>query len=92
MLESAEPAIRCRAVKIVQDARKKPPKMSKMKVLKGIRKFSIPALNWNPTSWCDIIDWNTVKVYEPSILAKLSSDDLILAQTEPVCFPNFPLL
>ena len=88
MLESTEGTIRCKAVKIVQETRKKPPKISRMKVLRGIRKFSIPALNWNPSSWVDIIDWKAVKVYEPSILTKLSSDELILAQNE--LLPKFP--
>ena len=57
-----------------------------MKVLKGTRKFSIPALNWNP-----IIDWKSSRVYEASILAKIDADQLILAKSEPYCFPKFPL-
>ena len=91
MLESPEQDIRCRAVKIIQEGRKNPPKVQKMKVLKGTRKFSIPALNWNPSSWCDIIDWKSSKVYEASILAKIDADQLILAKSEPYCFPKFPL-
>ena len=91
MLESPEKSIRCRAVKTIQSARKNPPKIQRMKVLKGVRKFSIPALNWNANNWIDIIDWKAVKVHEPSIIAKLTSDQLVLAKSEPYIFPNFPL-
>lgn len=91
MLESPEQDIRCMAVKIIQEARKNPPKVQRMKILKGNRKFSIPALNWNPSRWCDIIDWKSTKVYEASILAKLDADQLIFAKSEPFCFPKFPL-
>ena len=91
MLESAEESIRCKAVKILLEARKNPPKVSKMKVLKGVRRFSIPPLNWSARNWCDIIDWETAKVHEPSILKKLDSDQLEASKSEPVIFPNFPL-
>ena len=91
MLESSDARIRCRAVKILQEAREKPPKIPKMKVLKGVRRFSIPPLNWNARKWSDIIDWDTVKVHEPSILEKLDSDKLEDAKAEHVIFPNFPV-
>ena len=78
-------------MKILLEARKNPPKVSKMKVLKGVRRFSIPPLNWSARNWCDIIDWETAKVHEPSILKKLDSDQLEASKSEPVIFPNFPL-
>ena len=55
MLKSSDASIRCRAVKIIQEAREKPPKIPKMKVLKGVRRFSIPPLNWNARKWSDIV-------------------------------------
>ena len=62
-----------------------------MKVLKGIRKFSIPALDWNAKNWSNIIDWKSVKLYEPFILAKLDTNQLDLLKSEPFCFPDFPV-
>ena len=91
MLESTDVTIRCKAVQIIQRVRKNLPKVSKMKILKGVRKFSIPPLNWNASDWTEIIDWDTVKVYEPSILVKLESEQLENAKLEPVAFPKFPL-
>ena len=91
MLESSEKTVRCKAIKMIKEARERPPKIQKMKVLKGVRKFSIPALNWNPSSWWDIIDWKTVKIYEPSILKKLDSEKLNATKLEPFSFPKFPL-
>ena len=82
--------VRCHTVKILLAARKNPPKVQRMKALKGIRKFSIPTLEWNAKTWCDIIDWKSVKVYEPAILAKLDTDQLNLTKLEPLVFPDFP--
>ena len=91
MLESSEKNVRCKAVKMIKETRESPPKVQKMKVLKGVRKFSVPALNWNPSNWWEIIDWKTVKIYEPSILTKLDSDTLNAAKLSPFSFPKFPL-
>ena len=91
MLESPMKSVRCKAVERIKKVREKPPKVQKMKVLKGVRKFSIPNLNWNPSSQWDIIEWDSVKIYEPSILEKLNVDDLKAAESVPHSFPNFPL-
>ena len=58
MLESCEKKKHCKAIKMIKEARvsPSPPKVQKMKVLKGVRKFFFPALNWNPRSWWDIED------------------------------------
>ena len=91
MLESSEKTVRCKAVDMIKKARENPPKVQKMKVLKGVRKFSVPSLNWNPSSQWDIIDLENVKIYEPSILEKLNADDLKTTESAPHLFPNFPL-
>ena len=62
-----------------------------MKILKGVRKFSMQPLNWIASDWTEIIDWDTVKVFEPSILVKLESEQLENSKFEPVAFPKFPL-
>ena len=90
MLESSEPEIRARAVAAVKHCRKNPTKPPRRKVLKGMRKFEIPPLQWDAEHWSDIITWDKVKVTEPKILQELSDDDLERALTSPHLFPSFP--
>ena len=42
-------------------------------------------------NWSDIIEWKSVKVYEPFTLAKLDNDKLDVIKSEPFCFPDFPV-
>ena len=78
------------AVKILRENRKKPHKKPKLKLLKGMRKFEIPQLNWEATDWHLIIDWSKVKLHETRNLQRLTEEDLCAALISPVKYPDFP--
>ena len=90
MLESELEVVRSKAISIIKTSRSKPPKPPRAKVLRKIRKFQIPLLEWDAEAWCDVIDWSKVKVFEPEILSRLSIDTFEGACDEPLCFPRFP--
>ena len=91
MLESESGNVRSSAVKMIKKGREKPPKPSRMKLLRGVRKHENPALQWSAGSWDKIIDWNKVKVFEPEILKKMSLAKIEGAIDTPLDFPNFPV-
>ena len=62
-----------------------------MKMLKGVRKFTIPDLDWNATEWVDIVDLDMVNIFEPSILSDISDEQLENIKIAPYSFPNYPL-
>ena len=90
MLESEDAGVRQQAVKIIKTSRAKPNKPPRAKALRNIRKFQIPQLNWNAEAWWEIIDWSTVKVWEPSILSRISTAKLEDICSVPHIFPKFP--
>ena len=91
MLESEEFVEREFAVKILSELREKPEKKPKMKLLRGIRKATVPDLNWAASKWTEIIDWDKVKLrQEPRILARLTAEQLQGALAAPLVFPDFP--
>ena len=90
MLESEEQIVRTKAVNIIKAARSKPAKVPRAKVLRKIRKFKIPPLNWSAGSWWEIIDWSTVQVFEPTILSRIKTEVLDQAIQNPLSFPEFP--
>ena len=89
-LASEESSVRRKAVTILQDIRKKPPKPTRAKVLKGVRKFSIPPLQWDSGHWWDTIDWKATTVHQPAILKDMTDAELERAKDQPVVFPGFP--
>ena len=93
MLESEDMRVRNKAVMLIESARKRPVKKPRMKALKGVRRYTIPALQWDAKQWCNIIDWNSKAaiIHEPSILKKLDNDELRKAITQPINMPKFPL-
>ena len=93
MLECEDMRVRNKAVKMIEQARLKPAKKPRMKVLKGVRRFTIPALRWGAKKWWDIIDWEAkdATIYEPAILSKMDNDELKEVIIKPVSFPHFPL-
>lgn len=90
MLESQEESVRRKAVDIVKKTRAKPPKAPRARVLKGIRKFVIPPLQWTAEVWWEMIDWTEIKLYEPEILRRIDLEQLEMAISQPLSFPNFP--
>ena len=72
MLSSDDQNLRKKAVAKIQQVRKQPPKPPRAKLFQGIRKSEIPNLQWEASSWEDIIDLKKVKVFEPFILEKLT--------------------
>ena len=90
MLESKEEDVRRSAVNTVRLSRSKPAKPPRKKVLKGIRQFKIPTLEWDAEHWWAIINWADVAIAEPKILQNLTEEDLEKAITVPHEFPAFP--
>ena len=62
-----------------------------MKELEGIRKFSIPALDWNANELVWYYYMEICQSYEPFTLAKLDTDKLDIIKSEPFCFSDFPV-
>ena len=91
MLESEEKTEREFAVRALAEFRAKPFKKPRLKLLRGIRKATVPTLNWGASKWTEIIDWDTIKLaQEPRILARLTAEQLEEAISVPLEFPNFP--
>ena len=91
MLESEEESVRRLAVNIIRTHRESPTKISKMKVLQGIRRHTVPTLRWDATSWDQIIDWSKSDFYEPFILSKLRIEIIEECYASPHCFPKYPV-
>ena len=91
MLSSTDSNIRKKAVLKIQQVRKKPPKPPRAKLFQGIRKAEVPPLQWDASSWEEMIDWDKAKVFEPFILEKLSDQDISSALDTPVVFPPYSL-
>ena len=91
MLESPSLSVRRLAMEKIMKLRNKPPRKPRAKLLRGIRSLKLPALNWNPYSWTDIIDWEKTTIHEPFIIECLSDEDIAASWWQPPCFPSFPL-
>ena len=93
MLESEDMRVRTKAVKLLQRARERPVKKPRMKILNGVRRFTIPTLQWGAKKWVDIIDWNSKNstIYEPTILSRLNNEELNAAIISPIIMPQFPV-
>ena len=93
MLESDDMRVRTKAVKLLQRARERPVKKPRMKILNGVRRFSIPNLQWGAKKWIDIIDWDSKDstIYEPTILSRFDNEELNAAIISPIIMPQFPV-
>src|ERR1043165_9013414 len=60
----------------------------------GLRKFSIPTLNFNAQSYTDLIDWQLTDVTEPILLADVPVDEIEMlvgsGETPVMDFPRYP--
>ena len=91
MLESEKEEVRREAVNLIRKTREKPNKVSRSKVLQGIRKHELPMLRWNAESWDQIINWTKVKFHEPFILSKLDLEKIEECYAKPFEFPKYPV-
>ena len=91
MLASEDQRIREKGVRIVKKFRDKPARKPRKIVLQGIRQREVSILQWDATTWDDIIDWDKISVYEPNILEKLTMEQLSAAIESPLELPKFPL-
>ena len=86
MISDSNDAIRQEGFKKIKEARKLKQK--------GIRKFIIPPLNFNATSYNCLIDWKNTKVTEPPITMDISDENIEIysASNNPpkLTFPKFP--
>ena len=90
MLASNSKEVGCQAVEMVKKWRSKPAKPPRARLFEGMRKFTIPRLQWQAEAWPGIIDWDTVQVFQPFVLEKLSTEELENAKETPVDFPDYP--
>ena len=81
------------AVNKVIQLREKPNKPGRKKVLKGMRQFFVPKLDWEANSWQKMIRWSDIekKIFEPFILQKFSNHELMEAYAAPLIFPKYPV-
>ena len=60
----------------------------------GIRKFTIPDLNFNSSDYIELIDWHTTAITEPPLIVDVSDAvvaDLVKSGDSPIVdFPRFP--
>lgn len=91
MMESESAATRKKAVDIIKKLKANPPKKPRMKVLRGIRALKVPLLQWNASSWVEIIDWDKASVHVPFIIECLTDDELEATLLKPHVFPSFPV-
>ena len=72
-----------------QEVRKSPAKPPRAKVIQSMQKFTIPKLQWEAQSWYEILDWDSVEVFLPFILERLSDEDLEDVKLTPQSFPDY---
>ena len=60
----------------------------------GLRKFSIPTLNFNAQNYTDLIDWQLTDVTEPLLLADVPVEEIEMlvgsGETPVMDFPRYP--
>ena len=92
MLSSGDREVRAKAVDIISASRITPPQKPAAKTLGGIRKLEVPELNWEADHWSEIVSLKEVeKVHVPSIISKITDEELKKILETPFNFPKFPL-
>ena len=60
----------------------------------GVRKFAVPALNYDSSDYIEMIDWQTTRITEPSLIFKVSDtvimDSVKSNESQIVEFQRFP--
>ena len=80
---------RRKAVQIIQMSRNKLMKRPKARVLKGLRKFQVPPLDWDAEVWWEMINWDNVTVAEPELLRRIFLVEFEKVEFSPMSFPMF---
>jgi len=85
---------------MITDDNKTIPELGMCRILRarsesyGLRKFSIPTLNFNAQSYIDLIDWQLTDVTEPPLLAEVPVDEIEMlvasGETPVMDFPRYP--
>lgn len=55
----------------------------------GIRKFTVPEINFNAKNWPEILIWDVSKMTEPPLTTNLTERDLIMVIKTPLKVPQF---
>lgn len=60
----------------------------------GLRKFIIPAFNLEARDYIDLVDWQSIEITEPPLLAEISEDQIEMfvasGDVPLVDFPRYP--
>ena len=92
MLSSGDREVRAKAVDVISASRITPPKKPATKILGGIRKLEVPELNWEADHWSEIVSLKEgEKVHVPSIISKITDEELKKILENHFNFPKFPL-
>jgi hypothetical protein len=85
---------------MITDARKYIRELGMRRILKarstsyGIRRFTIPVLNFNAKDYVDLIDWQATEISEPPLMSDISTDEiemLVASGSIPLIdFPKYP--
>ena len=70
MLTDEKPAMRELAMRRILKARKQPS-------TNKVRSFSVPVLNFEATSYLEMIDWQTIPVTEPPVTREIDDNTLL---------------
>ena len=85
MLTDADPEVRSDAVEKILNIRG-----SQDMVNNSTRKFIIPKLNFEASSYTDMIDWRAETLYEPALTTSLSTSELVKLKIDPLNMPRYP--
>lgn len=85
MLTDDDPSVRKRAVLKILKIRKK-------KISDSVRKFVLPKIKFNATSYIDIIDWKVESFTEPPLTMSFTRNQLLksVKSGEILIFPDIP--
>ena len=82
MVADEDAETRLKAVRHIQVARQRQ--------TDDVRQFSLPTLNFDASSYIELIDWSTETVTQPPLLRHLTDDQLQAIQHTPLQMPSFP--
>ena len=91
MLADEDEEVRRDAVNKILALRKMKNEPKKSKMIRGIRVFKVPKLNWDASKYIEIFDWTTTNITEPPVTKSFSEDDLLTAFEAPLLFPDYSL-
>ena len=94
MLADQSDEIRSEAVERILTLRRMKPKKPRSKIAsaRGIRFFKPPPLDWDCTSYSNMINWNSkeVMVSEPALTKNMSDSEIRSALNSSLSLPSYP--